>query len=276
MRSILFTTFFAALLLPVCAAARSPSGSARSAGRRHVVPGAGQPAHRMGGEEPLPPVPQRGRFPRHVAAERGDGMLGAEQRLARASRRPRLGARHGRAISASTSRADAGNLPARRRARNLSGAGATTAIGVVLVGARAARRDLRLDLRRRRRPAAAGQRALRRGGAHAGAPTASRPSPPSTSRCRTAPRSASSPRSQVRDLLIAGMGDSIAAGEGNPGPADRARRRGLLLPPFSRPARSEYFRPGRAGFSGNKACDDRSAGIGTLRQRMGAARARAG
>ena len=56
----------------------------------------------------------------------------------------------------------------------------------------------------------------------------------------------------VRDLLIAGIGDSIAAGEGNP---DRA----ILLDDygfcFRRFNGSEYFRPGRAGYKGSKACE---------------------
>jgi hypothetical protein len=56
----------------------------------------------------------------------------------------------------------------------------------------------------------------------------------------------------VRDLLIAGLGDSIAAGEGNP---DRA----ILLDDygfcFRRFNGNEYYRPGRAGYTGSKACE---------------------
>jgi hypothetical protein len=56
----------------------------------------------------------------------------------------------------------------------------------------------------------------------------------------------------VRDLLIAGLGDSIGAGEGNP---DRA----ILLDDygfcFRRFTGSEYYRPGRAGYTGSKACE---------------------
>jgi len=62
----------------------------------------------------------------------------------------------------------------------------------------------------------------------------------------------------VRDLLIAGLGDSVAAGEGNP---DRA----ILLDDygfcFRRFNGNEYFRPGRAGYSGSKACE--APGIGS-------------
>jgi lysophospholipase L1-like esterase len=55
----------------------------------------------------------------------------------------------------------------------------------------------------------------------------------------------------VRDVLIAGMGDSIAAGEGNPDRAVRLSDEGFC---FRRFDGVEYFRPGRAGYSGNKSC----------------------
>src|SRR5262249_9988867 len=53
----------------------------------------------------------------------------------------------------------------------------------------------------------------------------------------------------VRDALIAGMGDSIAAGEGNPHPAVRASGPSLC---FKRVGGGGYFPPGRGGFSGHK------------------------
>ncbi len=56
---------------------------------------------------------------------------------------------------------------------------------------------------------------------------------------------------QVRDVLVAGLGDSIAAGEGNPDRAVRLSDEGFC---FRRLGGYEYFRPGRAGFSGNKSC----------------------
>jgi hypothetical protein len=56
----------------------------------------------------------------------------------------------------------------------------------------------------------------------------------------------------VRDLLIAGMGDSIAAGEGNPDRAVRLSDQGFCFKRFG--GGDEYFRPGRAGFRGNKSC----------------------
>ena len=59
----------------------------------------------------------------------------------------------------------------------------------------------------------------------------------------------------VSDLLIAGMGDSIAAGEGNPDRAIALGDDGFCFRRFLAGSTSEYFRPGRAGFKGNKACD---------------------
>ena len=56
---------------------------------------------------------------------------------------------------------------------------------------------------------------------------------------------------RVRDVLIAGMGDSIAAGEGNPDRGVRLSDEGFCFKRFSG---GEYYRPGRAGFTGNKAC----------------------
>jgi hypothetical protein len=57
---------------------------------------------------------------------------------------------------------------------------------------------------------------------------------------------------RVRDVLIAGMGDSIASGEGNPDRAVRLSDEGFC---FKRFDGGEYYRPGRAGFSGNKSCN---------------------
>ncbi|MGE0037829.1 MAG: hypothetical protein AB7S93_19600 [Xanthobacteraceae bacterium] len=56
---------------------------------------------------------------------------------------------------------------------------------------------------------------------------------------------------QVRDVLIAGMGDSIAAGDGNPDRPIRLSDDGFC---FRRLSGGEYFRPGRAGFTGNRSC----------------------
>jgi hypothetical protein len=56
----------------------------------------------------------------------------------------------------------------------------------------------------------------------------------------------------VRDVLIAGLGDSIAAGEGNP---DRAvELEGSFC--FRRFGGGQYYRPGRAGFTGDRSCEN--------------------
>ena len=59
----------------------------------------------------------------------------------------------------------------------------------------------------------------------------------------------------MRDLLIAGLGDSIAAGEGNPDRPVALADDGFCFRQFIGTPRSEYFRPGRAGFKGDRACD---------------------
>src|SRR5215469_9258381 len=58
----------------------------------------------------------------------------------------------------------------------------------------------------------------------------------------------------VRDILIAGMGDSIAAGEGNPDRPVRLSEEGFCFQRFLGTTRSEYYRPGRDGFTGNRSC----------------------
>lgn len=58
----------------------------------------------------------------------------------------------------------------------------------------------------------------------------------------------------VRDILIAGMGDSIAAGEGNPDRAIRLSDQGFCFRRFLGGTFSEYFRPGRDGYGGNRSC----------------------
>jgi hypothetical protein len=59
----------------------------------------------------------------------------------------------------------------------------------------------------------------------------------------------------VRDVLIAGLGDSIAAGEGNP---DRAveLEGGFCFRRFLRGGGSQYFRPGRAGYGDDRSCEN--------------------
>jgi hypothetical protein len=59
----------------------------------------------------------------------------------------------------------------------------------------------------------------------------------------------------VRDLLIAGLGDSIASGDGNPDRPVALSDEGFCFRRFALAGNAEYFRPGRVGFSGDKACD---------------------
>jgi len=59
----------------------------------------------------------------------------------------------------------------------------------------------------------------------------------------------------VRDVLIAGLGDSIAAGEGNP---DRAveLEGGFCFKRFLGGGGSQYFRPSRAGYGDDRSCEN--------------------
>jgi hypothetical protein len=57
----------------------------------------------------------------------------------------------------------------------------------------------------------------------------------------------------VRDLLIAGLGDSIAAGEGNPDRPVTLSDEGFCFRRFG--TGSEYYRPGRASFNGDRTCE---------------------
>lgn len=68
---------------------------------------------------------------------------------------------------------------------------------------------------------------------------------------------------EVRDLLIAGLGDSVAAGEGNPDRPIALSDEGFCFRRFLGAARSEYFRPSRLGYKGDKACDDNPGGSAT-------------
>ena len=58
----------------------------------------------------------------------------------------------------------------------------------------------------------------------------------------------------VRDLLIAGLGDSIAAGEGNPDRPVALANEGFCFRRVVGLA-GEFYRPGRLGYRGSKACD---------------------
>ena len=56
---------------------------------------------------------------------------------------------------------------------------------------------------------------------------------------------------EVRDYLIAGLGDSIAAGEGNPDRPVALSDIGFCFRDFSS---NEFYRPGRARYGGDKSC----------------------
>ena len=58
----------------------------------------------------------------------------------------------------------------------------------------------------------------------------------------------------VRDVLIAGLGDSIAAGEGNPDVAVELDG-GFCYRRFFRGNISQYYRPSRAGYSDDRSCE---------------------
>jgi len=64
----------------------------------------------------------------------------------------------------------------------------------------------------------------------------------------------------VRDLLIAGMGDSIASGEGNPDRPVALSDDGFCFMQFLGGEGSAYFRPGRANYPGDKSCDGAATG----------------
>src|SRR5262245_9152602 len=63
----------------------------------------------------------------------------------------------------------------------------------------------------------------------------------------------------VRDLLIVGLGDSVASGEGNPDRPIALADEGFCFRQLTGRERTEYFRPARAGFRGARSCDAGSA-----------------
>jgi lysophospholipase L1-like esterase len=60
---------------------------------------------------------------------------------------------------------------------------------------------------------------------------------------------------QVRDILIAGLGDSIASGEGNPDRAVALSDEGFCFRYYLGSAAAQYYRPSRAGYKGGRACE---------------------
>lgn len=59
----------------------------------------------------------------------------------------------------------------------------------------------------------------------------------------------------VRDIFIAGLGDSIASGEGNPDRAIALADEGFCFRYYLGTAGAQYYRPSRAGFKGGRACE---------------------
>ena len=59
----------------------------------------------------------------------------------------------------------------------------------------------------------------------------------------------------VRDIFIAGLGDSVAAGEGNPDRPIALADEGFCFRYYLSSATSQYYRPSRAGYKGGRACE---------------------
>src|SRR5450631_3578192 len=60
---------------------------------------------------------------------------------------------------------------------------------------------------------------------------------------------------KVRDIFIAGLGDSIASGEGNPDRAIALSDEGFCFRNYLGSAGAQYYRPSRAGYKGGRACE---------------------
>jgi len=60
---------------------------------------------------------------------------------------------------------------------------------------------------------------------------------------------------RVRDIFIAGLGDSIASGEGNPDRAVGLADNGFCFRYYLSSATAQYYRPSRAGYKGGRACE---------------------
>jgi lysophospholipase L1-like esterase len=59
----------------------------------------------------------------------------------------------------------------------------------------------------------------------------------------------------VRDILIAGLGDSVASGEGNPDRPIALADEGFCFRYYLSAATAQYYRPSRAGYKGGRACE---------------------
>ena len=60
---------------------------------------------------------------------------------------------------------------------------------------------------------------------------------------------------KVRDIFIAGLGDSIASGEGNPDRPIALSDEGFCFRSYLGTAGAQYYRPSRAGYKGGRACE---------------------
>ena len=59
----------------------------------------------------------------------------------------------------------------------------------------------------------------------------------------------------MRDIFIAGLGDSIASGEGNPDRPIALADEGFCFRSYLGAAAAQYYRPSRAGYKGGRACE---------------------
>ena len=61
---------------------------------------------------------------------------------------------------------------------------------------------------------------------------------------------------RVRDIFIAGLGDSIASGEGNPDRPIALSDEGFCFRSYFGSSSAQYYRPSRAGYKGGRACEN--------------------
>ena len=59
----------------------------------------------------------------------------------------------------------------------------------------------------------------------------------------------------MRDIFIAGLGDSVASGEGNPDRPVALSDEGFCFRSYLGAAYAQYYRPSRAGYKGGRACE---------------------
>ena len=253
MRSFLFTTLFAALLMPVCAAAQSRPAPPGAPTADTLSPAPGNLRIEWEVKNRFRLFRNETDFRRHAAAMRSDGVLAAEQRLARASD----GRGWARDMVGNLCVDQSGRIPEtcqRDGERENFMAPADHRIGIGIVGALAPGAlcawtfDDRESAAKQVTAPCAEELKLR---VRHGVTTLAIVDvglPDGTAQRLTADIA-------VRDFLIAGMGDSIAAGEGNPDQPVVLDDEGFCFRRFLSGTTSEFFRPGRAGFKGSKACD---------------------